>query len=110
MNITYGIGMICVAVAMIWFAIPADGVSAPFLKSHWIVRSALRDDGHGHIHHGRRCHPRKHLRAAHWRSSAIRLLLGGKRTSPCGWLEMRDLGAVLDHEEPLPHPACDQVQ
>jgi hypothetical protein len=23
---------------------------------------------------------------------------------------MRDLGAVLDHEEPLPHPACDQAQ
>jgi hypothetical protein len=22
-----------------------------------------------------------------------------------GWF-----GAVLDHEEPLPHPACDQVQ
>jgi hypothetical protein len=27
-----------------------------------------------------------------------------------GWFDMRDLGAVLDHEEPLPHPACDQVQ
>jgi hypothetical protein len=37
MNFTYGIAMICVAVAMIWFAIPADGVSARFLKSHWIV-------------------------------------------------------------------------
>jgi hypothetical protein len=23
---------------------------------------------------------------------------------------LSDLGAVLDHEEPLPHPACDQVQ
>jgi hypothetical protein len=23
---------------------------------------------------------------------------------------MRDLDAVLDHEEPLPHPACEQVQ
>jgi len=23
--------------------------------------------------------------------------------------DMRDLGAVLDHEEPLPHPACDQT-
>jgi hypothetical protein len=21
-----------------------------------------------------------------------------------GWFDMRDLGAVLDHEEPLPHP------
>jgi hypothetical protein len=27
-----------------------------------------------------------------------------------GWFDKRDLGAVLDHEEPLPHPACDQVQ
>jgi hypothetical protein len=27
-----------------------------------------------------------------------------------GWFDMRDLGAVLDHEEPLPHPASDQVQ
>jgi hypothetical protein len=27
-----------------------------------------------------------------------------------GWYDMRDLGAVLDHEEPLPHPAGDQVQ
>jgi hypothetical protein len=27
-----------------------------------------------------------------------------------GWFDMRDLGTVLDHEEPLPHPACDQVQ
>ena len=24
-----------------------------------------------------------------------------------GWLNMRDFGAVLGHEEPLPHPACD---
>jgi hypothetical protein len=37
MNITYGIALICVAVAMLWFAIPTDGVSARFLKSHWIV-------------------------------------------------------------------------
>jgi hypothetical protein len=27
-----------------------------------------------------------------------------------GWFDMRDLGAVLDHEEPLPHPACDPLQ
>jgi hypothetical protein len=27
-----------------------------------------------------------------------------------GWFDMRDLGAVLEHEEPLPHPACDQGQ
>ena len=27
-----------------------------------------------------------------------------------GWFDMRDLGAVLDHEGPLPHPAIDQAQ
>ena len=27
-----------------------------------------------------------------------------------GWFDMRDLGAVRDHEEPLPHPASDQPQ
>jgi hypothetical protein len=27
-----------------------------------------------------------------------------------GLLDMRDLGAMLDHEEPLPHPAEDQAQ
>jgi hypothetical protein len=27
-----------------------------------------------------------------------------------GHFDMRDLGAVLDHEGPLPHPACDQAQ
>jgi hypothetical protein len=27
-----------------------------------------------------------------------------------GGFDMRDLGAVLDHKEPLPHPTCDQVQ
>jgi hypothetical protein len=27
-----------------------------------------------------------------------------------GWFDIRDLAAVLDHEEPLPHPACDQAQ
>jgi hypothetical protein len=27
-----------------------------------------------------------------------------------GWFDIRDLGAVLDHEEPLLHPAADQVQ
>jgi hypothetical protein len=26
------------------------------------------------------------------------------------WFDLRDLGAVLDHEEPLPHPSSDQVQ
>jgi len=32
------------------------------------------------------------------------------RSSLEGWFDMRDLGAVLDHGEPLPDPACDQVQ
>jgi hypothetical protein len=27
-----------------------------------------------------------------------------------GWFDMRDLGAVLDHEEPLPHPASDPAR
>jgi len=27
-----------------------------------------------------------------------------------GWFDMRDLGAVLEHEEPLPHPASYQAQ
>jgi hypothetical protein len=31
---------------------------------------------------------------------------------PCeackGWVDMRDLGMVLDHEGPLPHPADDR--
>jgi hypothetical protein len=27
-----------------------------------------------------------------------------------GWFDIRDLGAVLDHEGPLPHPASDPVQ
>jgi hypothetical protein len=27
-----------------------------------------------------------------------------------GWFDMRDLGAVLDHEDPLPHPASDQAR
>jgi hypothetical protein len=35
--------------------------------------------------------------------SAIRLLSGHRR-----WFDMRDLGAVLDHEGL--HPACDQLQ
>jgi hypothetical protein len=26
------------------------------------------------------------------------------------FFDVRDLGAVLDHEEPLPHPASDQAQ
>jgi hypothetical protein len=27
-----------------------------------------------------------------------------------GWLDMRDLGQVFDHEGPLPHPAGDKPQ
>jgi hypothetical protein len=27
-----------------------------------------------------------------------------------GWIDYRDLGHVLDHEGPLPHPAQDQPQ
>jgi hypothetical protein len=27
-----------------------------------------------------------------------------------GWIDCRDLGHVLDHEGPLPHPAQDQLQ
>jgi hypothetical protein len=31
--------------------------------------------------------------------------------SDCGgFFDMLDLGAVLGHEGPLPHPACDQAQ
>jgi hypothetical protein len=33
------------------------------------------------------------------------------KCADCGcWLDMRDLGAVLDHEGPLPHPSEDQPQ
>ena len=34
-------------------------------------------------------------------------VLSGRRR---GWFDMRDLGAALEREEPLPHPARDQVQ
>jgi hypothetical protein len=27
-----------------------------------------------------------------------------------GWIDCRDLGAVFEHERPLPHPAQDQPQ
>ena len=38
MNLTGGIAMVCLAVAMIWFASkPADGVSHRYFKSAWIV-------------------------------------------------------------------------
>jgi hypothetical protein len=30
---------------------------------------------------------------------------------PCGgWVDCRDLGQVLEHVGPLPHPSCDQPQ
>jgi hypothetical protein len=54
------------------------------------------------------------------RGTVIGKRIGGQRTDEvehffkfemCGdWFDMRDLGAVLEHEEPLPHPACDQAQ
>jgi hypothetical protein len=34
----------------------------------------------------------------------------GLQTGCGGWFDMRDLGEVLDHEEPLPHAAQDQAQ
>jgi hypothetical protein len=37
--------------------------------------------------------------------------MGARPPPTCGgFFDMRDLGAVLDHEGPLPHPACDQAQ
>jgi hypothetical protein len=27
-----------------------------------------------------------------------------------GWIDMRDLGVVLDYEGSLPHPRCDQLR
>jgi hypothetical protein len=34
-----------------------------------------------------------------------------ERCEACGgWFDMRDYGAVLDHEGPVPHAARDQVQ
>jgi hypothetical protein len=37
MNIVYGIVLICIAVAMLWLARPADGVSLPWFKKAWII-------------------------------------------------------------------------
>jgi hypothetical protein len=37
MKIAYGIGLICVTIAMIWLARPADGVSLPWFKKAWII-------------------------------------------------------------------------
>ena len=37
MNITYGIALICIAIAMIWLGRPADGVSLPWFKKAWII-------------------------------------------------------------------------
>jgi hypothetical protein len=37
MNFAYGIGLICVAVAMIWFARPAGGVALPLFQKVWII-------------------------------------------------------------------------
>ncbi len=55
-----------------------------------------------------------HLDLSLWRmptnSQRTRRPFFSKRRSVRRWFDMRDLGAVLDHEEPLPHPACDQAQ
>ena len=40
MNLTGGIVLIAIAVAMIFLARPTDGVSARFLKGPWIVGQA----------------------------------------------------------------------
>jgi hypothetical protein len=37
MDTTYGIAIICLAIAMIWLASPADGVSLPIFKKAWII-------------------------------------------------------------------------
>jgi hypothetical protein len=37
MNMVYGIALICVSVAMVWAARPADGVSLPIFKKVWVV-------------------------------------------------------------------------
>ena len=37
MNFGYGVALIGVAIAMIWAARPADGVSVPIFKKVWIV-------------------------------------------------------------------------
>jgi hypothetical protein len=37
MNLTGGIAMVCLAVVMIWFGMPSDGVSHRFFKGPWIV-------------------------------------------------------------------------
>jgi hypothetical protein len=37
MNITFGIAMVCLAAAMLWFGRPADGVSLPWFKKAWII-------------------------------------------------------------------------
>jgi hypothetical protein len=37
MDIAYGIVFICLAIAMVWLARPADGVSLPIFKKAWII-------------------------------------------------------------------------
>ena len=37
MNITFGVALICIAIAMIWFGRPSDGVSLPWFKKAWII-------------------------------------------------------------------------
>jgi hypothetical protein len=37
MNITFGVALICIAIAMIWFGRPSDGESLPWFKKAWII-------------------------------------------------------------------------
>jgi hypothetical protein len=44
------------------------------------------------------------------RGTSARIAIHGSFHFLEGWFDMRDLGAVLDHEEHLPHPVEDQAQ
>jgi hypothetical protein len=52
----------------------------------------------------------RHPQARSACSRSMKLSIFSNVRACAGWIDMRDLGAVLDHEEPLPHPACDQAQ
>jgi hypothetical protein len=52
-------------------------------------------------------HARNGHKRANWRTAIDR---AEHKCEMCGgWFDMRDLGAVLDHKKPLPHPASDQA-
>jgi hypothetical protein len=40
----------------------------------------------------------------------MRIICIPSRSDVAQWIEYRDLGKVLAHEEPLPHPVSDQAQ